>query len=166
MSNPLLVPSPCTASRSFSRLCLSPRPTARRSSGPARRQASGLKLGSLHRNRMITEGQLSLACLCQHHSQDCCSACQATYGDDPPPSRPSVTFAAGDDVSSADQAAGQVSAGDVSGGSSTVRVGPGKAAVAGPGDAILFDYRILHRGLANTSASPRPLAYFTYARSW
>ena len=34
------------------------------------------------------------------------------------------------------------------------------------GDAIIFDYRILHRGLANTSAEDRPLAYFTYGRSW
>jgi ectoine hydroxylase-related dioxygenase (phytanoyl-CoA dioxygenase family) len=34
------------------------------------------------------------------------------------------------------------------------------------GDAILFDYRVLHRGTANTSATRRPFAYFTYARSW
>jgi len=34
------------------------------------------------------------------------------------------------------------------------------------GDAILFDYRVLHRGLANTSAKPRPLLYFTYGRAW
>ena len=34
------------------------------------------------------------------------------------------------------------------------------------GDAIIFDYRILHRGLANNSTNDRPLAYFTYGRSW
>jgi len=34
------------------------------------------------------------------------------------------------------------------------------------GSAILFDYRILHRGLANTSPEPRPVLYFTYARAW
>jgi hypothetical protein len=30
----------------------------------------------------------------------------------------------------------------------------------------MFDYRILHRGLANDSPDPRPIAYFTYARPW
>lgn len=35
------------------------------------------------------------------------------------------------------------------------------------GDAIIFDYRIQHRGLANlTESSPRPLLYFTYAKPW
>ena len=34
------------------------------------------------------------------------------------------------------------------------------------GSAILFDYRVLHRGLANESAESRPMLYFTYARSW
>ena len=34
------------------------------------------------------------------------------------------------------------------------------------GDAILFDYRVLHRGLANTSTEARPLLYFTYGRPW
>ncbi|KAJ8608207.1 hypothetical protein CTAYLR_010400 [Chrysophaeum taylorii] len=34
------------------------------------------------------------------------------------------------------------------------------------GDAILFDYRIKHRGLANTHTHPRPLLYFTYAKPW
>lgn len=39
-------------------------------------------------------------------------------------------------------------------------------AVAVPGDAIIFDYRILHRGLANVSDEARPLAYFTFAKPW
>jgi len=34
------------------------------------------------------------------------------------------------------------------------------------GDAILFDYRVLHRGGHNASDEPRLLAYFTYGRSW
>jgi ectoine hydroxylase-related dioxygenase (phytanoyl-CoA dioxygenase family) len=38
--------------------------------------------------------------------------------------------------------------------------------VAVPGDAIVFDYRILHRGLANISDQARPLAYFTFAKPW
>jgi hypothetical protein len=49
---------------------------------------------------------------------------------------------------------------------------PNAAAKAGrryhakAGDAIIFDYRILHRGLANGSPDDRPLAYFTYGRQW
>jgi len=34
------------------------------------------------------------------------------------------------------------------------------------GDCILFDSRVRHRGLANSTAEARPLLYFTYARSW
>ena len=34
------------------------------------------------------------------------------------------------------------------------------------GSVIIFDYRILHRGLANTSRAARPVLYFTYARAW
>ncbi|CAH0377009.1 unnamed protein product [Pelagomonas calceolata] len=34
------------------------------------------------------------------------------------------------------------------------------------GDAVMFDYRVLHRGGANSSTRQRPLLYFTYARSW
>jgi len=34
------------------------------------------------------------------------------------------------------------------------------------GDAVLFDYRVLHRGGANSSSEERPLLYFTYARPW
>jgi ectoine hydroxylase-related dioxygenase (phytanoyl-CoA dioxygenase family) len=37
---------------------------------------------------------------------------------------------------------------------------------AAAGSAILFDYRILHRGLANTSSLNRPMLYFTYGRQW
>eukprot|EP00937_MAST-01D_sp_MAST-1D-sp2_P007638 g7638.t1 len=34
------------------------------------------------------------------------------------------------------------------------------------GGAIMFDYRVHHRGLANASGSARPLLYFTYAKPW
>ena len=34
------------------------------------------------------------------------------------------------------------------------------------GSAIVFDYRVLHRGLANRSGAARPLLYFTYGRAW
>ena len=34
------------------------------------------------------------------------------------------------------------------------------------GDAILFDWRIVHRGCANVAASERPVFYLTFARSW
>ena len=34
------------------------------------------------------------------------------------------------------------------------------------GSAIMFDYRIVHRGLGNRSRVRRPLLYLTYARSW
>lgn len=32
------------------------------------------------------------------------------------------------------------------------------------GQAILFDYRLKHRGLSNTSSQERPLIYITYSR--
>ena len=35
-----------------------------------------------------------------------------------------------------------------------------------PGDAILFDSRILHGGQANRSDAPRPIVYCTYHRAW
>lgn len=35
-----------------------------------------------------------------------------------------------------------------------------------PGDAILFDSRILHGGLPNRSGQPRPILYCTYHRAW
>ena len=31
------------------------------------------------------------------------------------------------------------------------------------GDALLFDYRVKHRGLGNKSDEARPLLYFTFA---
>jgi len=34
------------------------------------------------------------------------------------------------------------------------------------GDAILFDYRVIHRGMANGGSSKRPVVYATYARPW
>ena len=34
------------------------------------------------------------------------------------------------------------------------------------GDAVMFDYRVLHRGGANSTTRQRPLLYFTYARPW
>ena len=33
-----------------------------------------------------------------------------------------------------------------------------------PGELLLFDYRLRHRGLSNTTAAPRPVAYFVYTR--
>ena len=33
------------------------------------------------------------------------------------------------------------------------------------GDILLFDYRLRHRGLANRTASPRPVAYLVYTRA-
>jgi ectoine hydroxylase-related dioxygenase (phytanoyl-CoA dioxygenase family) len=36
--------------------------------------------------------------------------------------------------------------------------------LAGCGDAILFDYRVKHRGLGNNSSEPRPVVYVTYAK--
>jgi len=33
------------------------------------------------------------------------------------------------------------------------------------GEAILFDYRLKHRGLANNGSEPRPVVYLTYASS-
>ena len=34
------------------------------------------------------------------------------------------------------------------------------------GSVILFDYRVLHRGLAHKGDQPRPVLYFTYGRRW
>ena len=33
-----------------------------------------------------------------------------------------------------------------------------------PGEILLFDYRLKHRGRANTTAAPRPLGYFVFSR--
>ena len=35
-----------------------------------------------------------------------------------------------------------------------------------PGDAIVFDFRVLHRGMANTSGKWRPVLYQTVSRAW
>lgn len=35
-----------------------------------------------------------------------------------------------------------------------------------PGDAVLFDYRVLHRGTKNTSGGPRPVFVLTVAKPW
>jgi hypothetical protein len=37
---------------------------------------------------------------------------------------------------------------------------------AAAGSIFLFDYRLLHRGLANRSSHPRPLLYLVMARPW
>eukprot|EP00049_Salpingoeca_infusionum_P007968 m.128580 g.128580 ORF g.128580 m.128580 type:complete len:122 (-) comp13873_c1_seq4:1820-2185(-) len=34
------------------------------------------------------------------------------------------------------------------------------------GDVIMFDYRTVHRGVANTSQKSRPLLYQVYSKSW
>lgn len=34
------------------------------------------------------------------------------------------------------------------------------------GNAILFDYRVIHRGLGNSTTTPRPCYYVTYSREW
>jgi hypothetical protein len=33
-------------------------------------------------------------------------------------------------------------------------------------DAIVFDYRVVHRGMANTGEAARPVLYLTFCRSW
>jgi ectoine hydroxylase-related dioxygenase (phytanoyl-CoA dioxygenase family) len=43
---------------------------------------------------------------------------------------------------------------------------PGVEFVADLGTCYLFDYRVLHLGVANTSDIPRPLIYNIYARPW
>jgi hypothetical protein len=67
----------------------------------------------------------------------------AEFGDAPHANARSVTFAASPEIS-----------------------GIESQRVAVPGDAIIFDYRILHRGLPNDSEQARPLAYFTFAKPW
>ncbi|GET90357.1 hypothetical protein, conserved [Leishmania tarentolae] len=34
------------------------------------------------------------------------------------------------------------------------------------GDALLFDYRVVHRGLRNAKSDPRPCYYVTFSKSW
>jgi ectoine hydroxylase-related dioxygenase (phytanoyl-CoA dioxygenase family) len=45
-------------------------------------------------------------------------------------------------------------------------LGAGVEFVADLGTCYLFDYRVLHLGVANTSDIPRPLIYNIYARPW
>ena len=35
-----------------------------------------------------------------------------------------------------------------------------------PGDALLFDYRVLHRGTLNNTGGPRPVFVVTVAKPW
>jgi len=42
-------------------------------------------------------------------------------------------------------------------------VAPREAPLLRAGEMLLFDYRVRHRGLANDSEEPRPVAYVTYA---
>ena len=37
---------------------------------------------------------------------------------------------------------------------------------ASPGDAIVFDYRVMHRGRANKGEAWRPILYETFSRRW
>jgi len=46
------------------------------------------------------------------------------------------------------------------------RLEPLDAPLVGPGSAVLFDYRVLHRGLANTSGERRPILVYTFAKPW
>ena len=48
----------------------------------------------------------------------------------------------------------------------TLSAGGGVEFECDAGSCILFDYRIHHRGLQNSSASRRPLLYFTFGRPW
>ena len=43
---------------------------------------------------------------------------------------------------------------------------PPAVPVLDPGDAVLFDYRVLHRGTENTTGGPRPVFVLTLARPW
>jgi ectoine hydroxylase-related dioxygenase (phytanoyl-CoA dioxygenase family) len=38
--------------------------------------------------------------------------------------------------------------------------------VVRPGSCVFWDFRLLHRGTANQSITPRPLLYLTYCRPW
>jgi len=44
--------------------------------------------------------------------------------------------------------------------------GPEVAAAVSAGTALLFDYRVKHRGLANASRADRPVLFFAFARPW
>ena len=41
---------------------------------------------------------------------------------------------------------------------------PSQTRFVAAGSALIFDYRLKHRGLGNHSAEERPLLYITYAR--
>ena len=43
---------------------------------------------------------------------------------------------------------------------------PLEAPLAPPGGCVLFDYRTLHRGLANTTDTIRPMLVYTFAKPW
>jgi len=43
---------------------------------------------------------------------------------------------------------------------------PGLPLAGNRGDAILFDYRVVHRGMANDGAERRPVLYATFSRPW
>ena len=43
---------------------------------------------------------------------------------------------------------------------------PPAVPVLDPGDAVLFDYRVLHRGTENTTGGPGPVFVLTLARPW
>ena len=46
------------------------------------------------------------------------------------------------------------------------RLEPLQAPIVAQGSAVLFDYRVLHRGLANTSSVIRPILVYTFAKPW
>jgi len=43
---------------------------------------------------------------------------------------------------------------------------PSVALAGSQGDLIVFDYRVVHRGLGNHGTADRPVLYLTYARPW
>ena len=43
---------------------------------------------------------------------------------------------------------------------------PSVALAGARSDAIVFDYRVVHRGMANEASAARPVLYLTFCRSW
>ena len=43
---------------------------------------------------------------------------------------------------------------------------PSVALAGSRSDVIIFDYRVVHRGLGNVGSAPRPVLYLTFCRSW
>ena len=43
---------------------------------------------------------------------------------------------------------------------------PGVALAGAVGDIIVFDYRVVHRGMANAATAARPVLYSTFSRPW